>query len=101
PSASGQVFPAAGGTGAVTIYTSPSCPWTVANSLPWVTISGTGSGTGPGTLNFQVAADPGGRSGTFTVAALPFRIEQQAASIPGLSFIGSMPHIAAQDVWST
>jgi hypothetical protein len=101
PSASGQVFPAAGGTGAVTIYTSPSCPWTVANSLPWVTISGTGSGTGPGTLNFQVAADPGGRSGTFTVAGLPFRIEQQAASIPGLSFIGSMPHIAAQDVWST
>lgn len=100
-STGGQVFPAAGGTGMVTISTSPGCPWTAANSLPWVTINGAGNRTGPGTLSFQVAADPGGPSGTFTVAGLPFRVEQQVTSIPGLSFIGSMPHIAAQDVWTT
>ncbi|MGZ6092620.1 MAG: hypothetical protein ACXWUG_11395, partial [Polyangiales bacterium] len=28
-------------------------------------------------------------------------IEQQAATIPGLSFVGSMPHIAAEENWTT
>jgi hypothetical protein len=40
------------------------------------------------------------RSANLTVAGLSFTIDQ-AGSIPGLTFVGSMPHIAAQDVWTT
>jgi len=60
------------------------------------------SGTGDGTLSFQVAANAGpDRSATITVGGFSFTIEQQAGSISGLSFIGSMPHIAAQENWTT
>ena len=49
-----------------------------------------------------MAANAGpGRSATITVAGFSFTIEQQAGSIPGLSFIGSMPHIAAEENWTT
>jgi len=49
-----------------------------------------------------ILANGGGSlSNTFSIAGQTFTIEQQAATIPGLSFIGSMPHIAAQDAWTT
>ena len=49
-----------------------------------------------------MAANAGAdRSATLTVAGVSFTVEQQAASIPGLSLIGSMPHIAAQENWIT
>ena len=35
------------------------------------------------------------------VAGQPFTIDQEAASITGLTYIGSMPHIAAQENWIT
>ena len=97
----GQIFPAAGGSGSIAITTASGCAWSVTNLPAWVTISGAASGSGSGTLNFTVAATTSAQSGTFTVAGNTFTVEQQAGSIPGLSLLGSMPHIAAQENWTT
>ena len=32
---------------------------------------------------------------------VPFTVEQEASTLPGLSFIGSMPHLAAEGGWNT
>jgi virginiamycin B lyase len=98
----GQAFPAAGGTGAVNITTTSGCAWSLTSGPTWVT--GGTSGSGSGTLAFQVSANAGAaRSATLTIGGQSFTVEQQAAaaSLPGLSFIGSMPHIAAQENWTT
>jgi hypothetical protein len=96
----GEAFPAAGGSGTVNITTTTGCPWSLTNGPTWVT--GATSGSGNGTLTFQVTANTGAaRSATLTIAGLPFNVEQQAATIPGLNLIGSMPHIAAQENWTT
>ena len=36
-----------------------------------------------------------------TIAGVPFVVEQQASSVSGLGFIGSMPHLAALENWTT
>lgn len=98
----GQGFTASGGSGTVTITAPAGCAWSAANTLPFVAYSGASSGSGSGVLSFSVAANAGAdRSGTFTVAGLSFDVEQQAASIAGLNFIGSMAHVAAQENWTT
>ena len=98
----GQSFLASGGLGTVTITAPAGCAWTAANSIPFVSFNGASSGSGSGVLSFLVAANAGGdRSGTFTAAGVSFEVEQQAASIPNLSPIGSMAHLAAQGEWTT
>jgi len=99
-SSGGQGFPAAGGTGSITITTGTSCPWSMSGAPLWIT--GATAGSGNGTLTYQVAQDPGAdRSVTVTVAGLSFNIEQEGGSIPSLGFIGSMPHLAAEENWTT
>lgn len=99
---SGQVFGPTGGTGAINITAGPGCVWTLSNIPGWVTLGGALSGVGNGTINYQVIANAGDyRTAALAIANIPFTIEQQAASIPGLSYVGAMPHIAAQDVWRT
>jgi hypothetical protein len=50
----------------------------------------------------MVAANSGNaRSATLTIAGIPYAIEQQAAFISGLNLVGSMPHIAAEENWTT
>jgi hypothetical protein len=99
-SSGGQVFTAAGGSGSIAITTAPGCAWSAAGAPSWVT--GTTSGSGNGTLSYQVTANNGAdRTATITVAGYSFTIEQEAASISGLNFIGSMPHIAAEENWTT
>ncbi len=99
-SAGGEGFPAAGGTGSITITTGIGCPWSMLGAPLWIT--GATAGSGNGTLTYQVAQDPGtDRSVTVTVGGLSFNIEQEGGSIPSLNFIGSMPHIAAEENWTT
>ena len=72
----GQAFAAAGGSGTITVTDGSSCSWTVANAPSFVTVNGPGSGTGNGTITYQVAANTGAfRSGTFTVGGLSFTVE--------------------------
>jgi sugar lactone lactonase YvrE len=99
-SSGGQGFPAAGGSGSITITTGIGCPWSMSGAPLWIT--GATSGSGNGTLTYQVAQNVGSdQSVTVTVAGLLFTIEQEGGSIPGLNFIGSMPHIAAEENWTT
>ncbi len=100
--AGGEAFSAAGGSGAVNISVNPGCPWSASGPPSWITFTSSATGSGPGTLTFQAAANSGGaRSGTFTVAGVSFSVQQQASSVAGLNFIGSMPHIAAEENWIT
>ena len=96
----GQAFSAAAGSGSITITTGIGCPWSMSGAPLWIT--GATSGSGNGTLTYQVVQNVGAdRSITVTVAGLLFSIEQEAGSITGLNFIGSMPHIAAEENWTT
>ena len=101
--ASGWTFSEQGGDGSVDIVSSePDCPWRVSGLPGWALMTSPSSGVGNGTVTFHVNANSGSAlSGTVSVAGLPFAIEEQAATIPGLNFIGSMAHIAAEENWST
>jgi hypothetical protein len=101
-SSGGQLFSPQGGLGSITITTGAGCPWTVGALPSWVMLTGPSAGLGSGTVTFQILPDAGGDlSGSFTIAGQTFTIGQEAASIPGLTFIGSMPHLAAEDGWNT
>ena len=43
----------------------------------------------------------GDRSSAITIAGVNFTVEQEAGALPGLVFIGSMAHLAAQENWTT
>ena len=54
------------------------------------------------TLTYLVPANPGpDRSVTMTIGGVPYQVEQESDSIAGLSLIGSMPHMAAKENWTT
>ena len=101
-SSGGQVFPASGGTGTITIKTSASCPWTVGPLPTWLTLTSSSSGMGNGTVTFEVSPNTGADlSNSFSIGGATFTVELQSSTVPGLSFIGSMPHIAAEENWTT
>ena len=96
----GAAFSAAGGNGNIAITTATGCAWSASGVPPWVT--GATPGSGNGTLSYQVATNSGvDRSVTLAVAGVSYTVQQEAALIPGLSYIGSMPHIAAEENWTT
>jgi len=97
----GQAFPVAGGAATVNVSAPPGCDWSATGAPGWIAFSGSSGGNGSGTLNYQVAANAGpDRSAALTLGGVPFSVEQEA-SIPGLTFIGSLPQIAAQENWTT
>ena len=74
-----QTIVAAGGTGTVTVTTSPGCAWSAASGVPWITITSGTSGSGDGTVAFSVAVNTTGaaRSGSMTVAGQTVTVNQQ------------------------
>jgi hypothetical protein len=100
--ASGQAFTPAGGNGSVVITAPPGCAWNVTGAPGWVTLTSSATGSGNGTLTYQVAANAAGdRSSPIAIADASFRVEQEAGTLPGLAFIGSMAHLAAEENWTT
>ena len=98
----GQAFTSQGGMGSITITTQFGCPWSVGNLPASVTLTSPVSGMGSATVTFQVAANSGGDLSTpFTIAGQSFTVEQEAGSIAGLNFVGSMAHLAAEENWTT
>ncbi len=98
----GAALSADGGSGSLNLTFPQGYAWTASTTASWITFTGSPSGSGNGTLSYQVAPNTGaGRSAIITVGILTFNIQQQAASINGLTYIGSMPHIAAQENWTT
>ncbi|HSR06562.1 MAG TPA: BACON domain-containing protein, partial [Bryobacteraceae bacterium] len=100
--AGGEILSATGGSQSVNLTLPANYSWTASSSVNWITLAGASAGVGSTVLSYQVAANAGAaRSGTITIAGFSFTLEQQAASILGLNFIGSMPHLAAEENWTT
>ncbi len=100
--AGGESISAQGGSGTIVITAPAGCPWSVDNLPAGITLTTPASGTGTGTVGFTVAANNGGSvTSSFSIGGAPFTIQQQAQSIPGLNFVGSMAHLAVEENWTT
>src|SRR5262249_5005392 len=74
-SSNGTNIGAAGGNGSFSITTQNGCSWTANPSDNWITITAGASGTGNGTVNFSVAANPGNqRTGSIVAGGQTFTI---------------------------
>jgi len=73
-----QAAPAAGGTAAPVAVTSPAgCDWSATTATSWLTITNGASGTGNGTVEFQVAENIGpARTGTLSIAGRTHTVNQ-------------------------
>jgi hypothetical protein len=70
--ASGQTFD---------VQTATGCGWSAASNDTWITITGGASGTGTGTVTFNVASNSGAaRNGTITAGGQTFTVNQLAVS---------------------
>jgi uncharacterized protein (TIGR03437 family) len=84
----GQDFASAGGTNNVPVSTSSWCSWSASSTLSWVALTGGASGTGDGSVAFQVLPNNGlARNGNLTVAGLSFSVSQAGAVPSGPSYI--------------
>jgi len=75
-----QSFPAAGGSGTLTVTADTSCSWTAVSNASWITITSGSSGTGNGLVQYSVAPNikkkSRTRTGTITVAGQRFTVTQ-------------------------
>ncbi len=77
-----QNFPAAGGSGSVSVTTGAACSWTAISNDAWIVLANFG-GTGNGSVGFMIAANTGAqRTGTITVAGQTFTVMQDVAGCP-------------------
>ena len=76
-----QFFPAAGGTGSVTVSTSAACTWAAASNNSWIVLTSSGSGSGNEPVTFEVRENfaATSRQGSLTVAGETITIIQNAA----------------------
>jgi len=97
-----RTLSARGGSQSVDVIFPTAARWTASSDADWITFTGPTSGVGNGTLHFQVAPNKGpARTATIAIADSALTVQQEADSVPGLSFIGSLPHIAAGQDWKT
>jgi len=77
-----QSIGAAGGAGTpVAVSAAAGCAWTATSNAVWLTIASGASGTGNGTVTFNVAANgSSSRIGTLTIAGQTFTVNQAAAA---------------------
>jgi hypothetical protein len=74
-------FAASGGSGSFNITAAGGCNWSAINNAPLLITITSGSGTGNGIVNFNVAVNAGTspRTGTITVGPHTFTVSQGAA----------------------
>ena len=75
-------FPRVGGNGTVTVMTQPGCAWTAVPGASWVTVVSGGTGSGNGTVTYNVALNDTiqFRTTTLTIGGKVLNIQQS----PGL-----------------
>ncbi len=80
----GQTVPATGATGSTVAVTAGNgCGWTATSNASWIAITAGATGSGNGSVTFNVAANTGAaRTGTMTVAGQTFTVNQAAAPAP-------------------
>jgi Viral BACON domain/Putative binding domain, N-terminal len=78
---------ATGGSLTVDVTTGAGCNWTASTSQPWISITSGGTGTGAGTIGFDVQANTGVfvRAGTISVGTRIFQISQAGACAYSMS----------------
>lgn len=78
---------AAGGPGTINVNTLAGCSWNGVADVDWITVTGTASGTGNGSVRFSAASNGGAlRVGTITIANRTATINQSApvtTPVPG------------------
>ena len=83
-SPTGKTFTSSAGSGTINVTATGGCDWMAKSNASWITITaGTAStGTGSGTVSYNVAANAGSasRTGTLTVAGKTFTVTQSAAA---------------------
>ncbi len=67
-----------GTTGSISVSTSAECQWSAQSNAGWIGVLSGASGTGSGTVQYSVAANPASqsRTGTLTVAGKPVTVSQ-------------------------
>ncbi len=95
----------AGGTTSVSFTVTPSnCAWSASSDSSWLTLNGTTSGTGNGTVNYSVAANSGAaRNGNIVFGSADFAVNQGAGGSPTIttnSNLGTL-HLGTQTVQLT
>jgi hypothetical protein len=77
-----QNFGASGSNGVVNVTSSGSCPWTAASNSSFITVTSGATGSGNGTVNFSVAANPTSsqRTGSITIAGKTFSVTQDGTT---------------------
>jgi all-beta uncharacterized protein/BACON domain-containing protein len=75
-------IPASGGPGTVGITTNPGCPWAANSTVAWITLTTAVSGSGNGSVGFNVAANTAttGRVGSISVSGATFTVNQSGSS---------------------
>jgi hypothetical protein len=75
-------YPAAASSGSVTVTTQDGCAWAASSQATWIAVTAGASGTGSGTVQYTVAAnpDPDGRTATLSVATQTVTISQAGTS---------------------
>ena len=69
----------AGASASLAVNTGSTCTWAVSNSSSFISVAGSSSQTGAGTVNFSVGENPGdARVGTMTVAGQLVTVNQAA-----------------------
>ena len=79
---------AAGSVGTVvTVSTATGCAWTAGSNVAWIIVTSGSSGSGNGSVTFDVAANTGAaQNGTLTIAGQTFSVTQAAASAPTCTY---------------
>jgi hypothetical protein len=77
-SPTGQPASAAAAAGSFTVNAPGGCMWQAYSNDSWLTLTSGNSGTGPGTVNFQISANagPGTRVGTITAGGIVYTVTQ-------------------------
>jgi len=82
-SSNGYEFKASGEPCSVEVSVANIVQWDIAESLDWITVNGSTSRTGPGTVVLQASANDTvyPRSGTVMIAGKAFRVSQKARGV--------------------
>jgi len=73
-----------GGSGSLSVITQDGCGWTASSAQSWISLPAGPEGTGAGTVEFSVEANPGAgpRNGTITVTGSTLTVVQDGTSNP-------------------
>jgi hypothetical protein len=72
----GASFRKGGGSGAISVAADSTCAWTASPNVDWITIDSGASGAGSGKISYSVTRSKVSRTGTITIGANVFTVNQ-------------------------